>query len=714
MAKPTSRNGKPPASLSFELLLSFLNPNLEMHTLDWFMVAAPLILVLIVGIYTQQYARSVADFLSAGRVARRYLLAVSRTEMSSGAVVFVATFEVLAKSGFTLWWWAWLTGPVAVFISIFGFVSYRYRETRAMTLAQFLEIRYSKAFRLFAGILGFLAGILNFGIIPAVGARFMVYILGLPSFLPVLGSALPTFIPLMALFLAVNVFITLTGGLITIMMTNCIEGIVSQIMYLVLIFGLLKMFSWTQIDYSMGHQPPGHSLLNPMDAGGLSDFNIWYVAMNCVVGVYATMAWQNRSAYNSAPLTAHEGRMGGLLGIVRGMGMTAVSTLLAVCAYTFLHHPDFSARAAEVQILIGKIGNGQTQEQMQIPLALTHLLPTGLIGALCAILLLGIFGGDSTHLHSWGSLFVQDVILPYRKRLPTPTEHIFLLRLAMFGVAVFAFLFGVLVPPSDYIQMWFAITQGVFTTGAGAVIIGGLYWKKGTTAGAWAALMVGSILSLAGILARQYYGPSFFLNGLEISFFCSLTSLFLYTVVSLLTCQQNFNMDRMLHRHAYPEVPSPTSSFPNPVPPKPGWGRFIGIDENFTLGDKWIAGGLFGWNMLFFVIALIGTIGYSISPWSLATWSAFWHIVAVVIPVIFAVLIGVWFTWGGIVDSIDLFRRLRAQRIDLLDNGAVVNHQNLDENTQSGGLLVATSEQVESEATPAHQPVRQLPDVSGS
>ncbi len=142
----------------------------------------------------------------------------------------------------------------------------------------------------------------------------------------------------------------------------------------------------------------------------------------------------------------------------------------------------------------------------------------GLKGALCAVLLLGIFGGDAIALHSWGSLFIQDIILPYRKKPFTPLQHIRLLRVAMTGVAVFAFLFGVLVPPSDFVAMWFAVTQGIFTTGAGAVIIGGLYWKKGTWQGAWAAMVVGSILSVTGILARQYYGPSFFLNGLQISF----------------------------------------------------------------------------------------------------------------------------------------------------------------------------------------------------
>lgn len=58
--------------------------------------------------------------------------------------------------------------PVGIIVALSGFVTYRFRQTRAMTLAQFFELRYSRKFRLFAGMLGFFAGIMNFGIIPAV------------------------------------------------------------------------------------------------------------------------------------------------------------------------------------------------------------------------------------------------------------------------------------------------------------------------------------------------------------------------------------------------------------------------------------------------------------------------------------------------------------------------------------------------------------------
>ncbi len=176
---------------------------------------------------------------------------------------------------------------------------------------------------------------------------------------------------------------------------------------------------------------------------------------------------------------------------------------------TYLHNSNYAVGAAQVHEQLAQIGNSQTREQMEIPIAITHLLPTGLKGALCAVLLLGLFGGDSSHLHSWGSLFIQDVVIPLRKTPLAPKQHIRLLRWSIVGVAIFVFFFGIYFPLTGYIKMWWIVTMSVYISGAGAVIIGGLYWRKGTTAGAWAALLTGSTLSLIGITAESVYGNSF-------------------------------------------------------------------------------------------------------------------------------------------------------------------------------------------------------------
>jgi SSS family solute:Na+ symporter len=213
--------------------------------------------------------------------------------------------------------------------------------------------------------------------------------------------------------------------------------------------------------------------------------------------------------------------------------------------------------------------------------------------------------------------------------------------------------------------------MAVYISGAGAVIIGGLYWAKGTTAGAWAGLATGFACSLSGIMAQQGWGHAFPLNGAQISFFTMLVAVVVYVIVSLLTCREDFNMDRMLHRGAYAK-PGDDAGETTASPRGLTWSRLIGCDANFSRGDRWIASSLLVYSLAFFAWCLV-------RPWSVAAWSSYWHFNAIVLPVFIAVVTSIWFTWGGVRDAIDLFRRLREETVNPLDNGTVIGHQNLDD-----------------------------------
>ncbi len=65
----------------------------------------------------------------------------------------------------------------------------------------FFEGRYSRNFRMFAGLLAFLSGIFNFGIFPAVSARFFIYFCGLPKSVDVFGLQISTFAVIMFVLL---------------------------------------------------------------------------------------------------------------------------------------------------------------------------------------------------------------------------------------------------------------------------------------------------------------------------------------------------------------------------------------------------------------------------------------------------------------------------------------------------------------------------------
>src|SRR3954466_13608642 len=169
-----------------------------MEWIDWILVLAPILLVVGVATYTKRYVKSVADFLAAGRCARRYLLANARGESDSGLANTIKGFEIVLVSGFVVSFWEKISIPVMLLIGISGFVIYRFRETRALTLAQFFEMRYSRSFRLFMGTLCFISGILNYGVFPAISARFFIYFLNLPTSVTIAGFELSTMALLMA------------------------------------------------------------------------------------------------------------------------------------------------------------------------------------------------------------------------------------------------------------------------------------------------------------------------------------------------------------------------------------------------------------------------------------------------------------------------------------------------------------------------------------
>ncbi|MGN6628219.1 MAG: sodium:solute symporter family protein, partial [Tepidisphaeraceae bacterium] len=641
---------------------------------DWLIVLVPIAIVVAVAMHTRRYMHGVADFLAGGRAAGRYLVANAADAAGMGAVSVVALFEQTYHSGFVLNWWGALYTPVLLTMTLLGFVLYRYRETRVMTLAQFFEVRYSRRFRIFAGLLCAVSGILNYAIFPAVGARFFVAYCGWPQTIAVAGHSIETFIPLMALLLGAAASVALLGGQLTAMVLDCVEGMISSFLYLVVAAALLYLVPWSRMSATLATAPPGHSMLNPFDSGEVKDFNIWFVLIGIGASIYLRLAWQGNQGFNCSALNAHEAKMGSILGAWRGYAKLVMITLLALCAFTFMNNPIYAAGAEAVHAQSQTIADPQIREQMLVPVALGHLLPAGIKGAFCSIMLLALLACDGSYLHSWGSIVVQDVVLPFRREPLSPKQHIFWLRCSIFGVALFAFVFSSLFRMTDYILMYFAITGAIFLGGAGSVIIGGLYWKKATPAAAWAAMITGSGLSVGGIVLQQTI-PDFPINGTYASAISMGSSILVFVVVSLVTCRRPFDLDRMLHRG--PWVVPEDAVVPTAKPGR--LASLMGIDENFTRADRFQAGAFFAWTIGWFVVFIVVTVWNLVHVWPTGWWSHYWYWAGTLLPLGVGVVTTVWFTLGGVRDIRNLFRRLSLERPDASDDGTVVTGHNADE-----------------------------------
>jgi SSS family solute:Na+ symporter len=674
---------------------------MNMHWADWLIVAVPMIVVGVIGYKTQKYCRGVADFMTGGRAAGRYLLTTAEYMGGMGLISAVAIFESQYKSGLVFSGpWGVLLTPIMLALTLTGYLIYRYRETRVMTMAQFFEVRYSKRFRLFTGMLAAAAGIINYGIFPAVGGRFFVYFCGLPETTPILGYSVPTFGLVMAFFLSLALVLVLGGGQLTILVTDAVQAIFSYVLFAVVAITIFVMFNMDQMTYVLENRPSGESFINPWDIGKLQDFNLWFWIIGAFGGIYSMMAWQGGHAFNASAATPQEAKMGKILGTFRGGFSTLMFTFVVIAALVVLQHPQFAAESAAIKGQITQIENPALQTQMTVPMALAYLLPPGVKGCFCALMLFLLVTTDVSYLHSWGSIVVQDVILPFRKKPFTPQTQILLIRLAIVGVAVYAFLFSLLFRQNDYILMFFALTGTLYLGGAGACIVGGLYWKKGTAAGAWAAMLSGVVIATIGYVCQRYWptlqpmllhwlpdnqwllaNPEKFpVNSQWLWGLAMVMAVTLYILISIVTCRENFNLDRMLHRGQYALG---TDGKPLPALEKTPltWRTFIGIDPAMTRGDRRLTYFAFGWSYFWWFVGMVVLVWNIVPAWRWPThWFTQWFFINnYVVGIALGLVTTIWFTWGGIRDLGRLFKTLRTQTRNVFDDGRVVGHHNAGE-----------------------------------
>ena len=321
-----------------------------MGWIDWLIVIIPTGLVISLGMYSRKYVHGVADFLSAGRCAGRYVLSMGDVASALAVTGLIAYVEVHYKTGFAIAFWNSLIMPLTIAMGLYGYCTYRFRETRAMSLGQFLEMRYSRSFRIFASGLRSISEMLANMIMPAIAARFFIYFLDLPRTFTVFGVTVPTFMLVIVICLVLAISLICCGGTLSMLIADSIQGMVLFPLMVVFVVFILWKFSWTQeIIPVMSDRVPGESFLNSFDVKNLRDFNLLMVFMTLMTSILHRASWIG-AGYSTAAKSPHEQKMAGVLGTWRGALNTLFYVLIALGIITVLNHQKFSARAREIKI----------------------------------------------------------------------------------------------------------------------------------------------------------------------------------------------------------------------------------------------------------------------------------------------------------------------------------------------------------------------------
>ena len=267
-------------------------------------------------VHSRSYVRSVADYLAAGRICGRYVISVADVANALSIIGLVTYIEIKYTTGFALGFWTNLLTPLGMMLTLTGYCVYRFRETRAMSLGQFLEMRYSRPLRIFAAGLRSLAEMLANMIMPAVAARFFIQMLDLPAHIHLLGLQIPTFEILMLLFLTLAITLICLGGTLALVVTDTIQGMILCPLLVCFIIFILCKFSWSnEIIPVMTDRVAGESFINPYDISKLRDFNVFTMVIVAAYSMTVNRAnWigmrmklffngrPSRSKYSALPL----------------------------------------------------------------------------------------------------------------------------------------------------------------------------------------------------------------------------------------------------------------------------------------------------------------------------------------------------------------------------------------------------------------------------
>ena len=116
-----------------------VHDKMNLSLIDWAIVFAVLGGMFYYVSTTKGLMKSVSDFLAAGRTAGRYVISISSGIAGLGAITIVYYLEMGYVSGFAMSWWGFSSALVILFITVSGWVVYRFRSTRCLTFPNFLK-----------------------------------------------------------------------------------------------------------------------------------------------------------------------------------------------------------------------------------------------------------------------------------------------------------------------------------------------------------------------------------------------------------------------------------------------------------------------------------------------------------------------------------------------------------------------------------------------
>ncbi|MBC8472754.1 MAG: sodium:solute symporter family protein [Planctomycetes bacterium] len=422
---------------------------LGIEAFDWLVIIAYLVGITFIGLWAVKKVRSTASFFMGDRKFGKIMMAFFMFGSGTHSDQAVSVASKTYSSGVSGIWYQWLWLFVTPF---FWLIAPFFRRMRALTTGDYFEVRYGRSVSGLYAVMGILPLLVAIGVM-LKGSGAMVE--------AVSGGAISSKLAIIAMTIMFVIY-GVAGGLSAAIATNLVQGLLTVVLsFIILPFALVKVGGMSGLRESIS-DPGMLSLVSP---GEITLFYIIIIAFNALVG-WVTMP--ETMANCAAGKTEMEGRMGVTVGIFGKRICTIAWMLTGLCAvviYDKLSDPDLAYGTMARDLL-------------------PDIAP-GLIGLFIAGMLASIMSTCDSLMVVASALFTENIYKKFFVVGKADKHYTLVGRIAsalvvIMGIFV-AFNLESVVKGLEFYWMVSALMGIAFWVG--------LYWRRATAAGTWAATL---------------------------------------------------------------------------------------------------------------------------------------------------------------------------------------------------------------------------------
>ena len=428
-----------------------------LHVVDIIVLALYLLGMAAIGFWSAKKIKESQDFFMPRRFGKAMMVMFGfGAGTHSDQAVGVASKSF--TNGLSGIWYQWLWLPCTPFYWLIAPVMRRFR---AITTGDVFEARYDRSVAVLYALVGMLNLSVNIGLM----------LLGSSKVISASTQGLPPNAVIAAMTVVFLVY-GVAGGLAAAIITDFIQGILTIIFSFLLLPLIMNAVGWMDgIREAMIDKPQMLTLVAPAEIGF---FYIAVIAFNALVGIVTQPHTMSNCA---AGKTEMEGRFGWMFGNIIKRVCTIPWCLTGVAAVVYF---GTAGRIVEADDVFGMVAGD----------FLPKILP-GILGIFLAALLASVMSSCDAFMIASAGLFTENIyrpLSPHKKKGHYVTVGRIASVVVVSGGVAFAYWLPGVVAGLEIFWMVSAMMGLAFWMG--------LFWRRMTVAGAWAATLVGFAVML--------------------------------------------------------------------------------------------------------------------------------------------------------------------------------------------------------------------------